>query len=701
MTHFVRSFFIIFIAACATAHGALHRRVSRSSSADTNLGALRGWRTAGVVSEQESQDGSGDETQEEENQDVDAGLKQDSSEDTSAEDSGENEVDTNEQDARVDNFAEAEDTQEDGEVGIDGKSVADLSEESPYENQPDQSLDEQNQADGQSVEAADDQASDDTPPQDVNKGSESVEEDSVEEQVDALGSEETDPEGQMNVQELEAQEQPEDGIDAAKQNSNDEVAKLMKEDQTAVTGTVHAVAKRVVVNKPQVQKISPVKTKLHAMSPEKARRHDGDTADADYLKSLDDSHYNDRRDALAGSVDNAVPGNVPHKPQDEAGNADKMLKIAEDRLRDAIGYEDAKFGKARKVPAENFHLKVNEEVKMEKVPAGNLHSMAMKIMPRFSLHGRWTETNNSIRKWEQAQKDVDSNVDDSGDLFSMFNAVGESGTIFGGGGENAELSDRPPNVAQVLVLTVPTAENRARLHSLLQGLDGLGLGDITHAFDGVDAHQYQNEAQEMAQDIIPMSPQQRAEWLQTTTGVHKGLMHQTESGLKAPDEFAANGALACSLGHHHLWELASATEIEDPHAWTIILEDDAHIRNLQDKLALQRTLAMAPSDVHLVHLDDRHCKYIGLGVHGKDMDLWASGSTAYAVTNVGAKMLLSESFSHLSDHWLNVPVHNGKIKALCPGVTKSVFQHEYKHDSTIDAKTPPPSQSDEEDEEEE
>lgn len=303
--------------------------------------------------------------------------------------------------------------------------------------------------------------------------------------------------------------------------------------------------------------------------------------------------------------------------------------------------------------------------------------------------GRWTERNHT-REWEVADKDGEEDEDEDGlggggDMmsgFAMLNALGHGATDM----DSNEMSDKPPKVVQVLVLTTPAAQNVKRLHSLLAGLDDIGLGGITHAFDGVDASRYKNEAEEEAQDVIPMSPEQREEWQKVTVGEGLGLMHQ---GMTA-QQFHSNGALACALGHHLFWQLAAESDTEEQRAWTIILEDDAHIAHMHDKLAIQKVLAEVPAGVHIVHLDDRHCKYSTGGVQGRELSSWAPGSTAYAVTSVGAKLLLAEPFSHLSDHWLNAPVHRGMMKAYCPDTGNPAFTHEYAHDSTINAIMPTP-----------
>merc|ERR1719343_370932 len=66
--------------------------------------------------------------------------------------------------------------------------------------------------------------------------------------------------------------------------------------------------------------------------------------------------------------------------------------------------------------------------------------------------------------------------------------------------------------------------------------------------EGIDAHDFKTEADMMSQTQIPMLPKWRQEWLRTDFGY--GPIH----GNKSPQDFPAGGALACSLGHHHMWQ---------------------------------------------------------------------------------------------------------------------------------------------------
>lgn len=263
-------------------------------------------------------------------------------------------------------------------------------------------------------------------------------------------------------------------------------------------------------------------------------------------------------------------------------------------------------------------------------------------------------------------------------------------------------------VAQILILSTPTKKSKARTDGLLAGLEVLGFSNLSHVFVGLDAKEFHTEADEMTQKIIPMTAQQRADWLHADFG--NGPIHEASDGLLSSDKFPSSGGLACSLGHYHLWGLAAAASkhtTDDAPSWSIILEDDAHITHVHNKFHVQDPrflnlegqelrdrlygiLAAAPPEVHIIHLDDRHCRRAGeskhmymRGVIGKEIGLWAQGSTAYAVTAYGARMLLSQPFRYSADHWLNVPVLNGQMKAFCPS-GDPFFHHEYSHKTSID-----------------
>jgi len=234
------------------------------------------------------------------------------------------------------------------------------------------------------------------------------------------------------------------------------------------------------------------------------------------------------------------------------------------------------------------------------------------------------------------------------------------------------------HIAQVLILTIDNKASKNRLKVLMAKLGEIGLSN-PDVINGIDAHKFKTEADEEAQHTFPMSDRQKAEWMLTSLDGGPPSHHNHTSA-----ETPSNGALACALGHHHMWELAAKAAPEDPRAWTVILEDDAHVPRFHMKEPVRAILASAPPDVHIVHLDDRHCQYFGgkPGIRDKAMDIHAAGSTAYAVTATGAKLLLAEPFQYGADHWLNAPVRAAKMKALCPE-GPPVFTHMYPHASLI------------------
>lgn len=233
-----------------------------------------------------------------------------------------------------------------------------------------------------------------------------------------------------------------------------------------------------------------------------------------------------------------------------------------------------------------------------------------------------------------------------------------------------------PQVEQLLVLTVQTPEGNARLHTLLQSLSQSLAGLNIEPFVGLDWHKASNEEEEMEQPNFELTPKQRVQWLQMEIGfgpVHKGVPSEA---------FHSNGALACSIGHYRMWEMArNATAGK----WTVILEDDAMPAAGLSAERLLRTLGEVPQGAEEVFLDDRHCSRamrIGGVVKGKMLSHYAYGSTAYAVTPAGAAALLDVPFRYAADHWLNVPVENGAVDAFCPPEGAS-FVHDYPHPTTI------------------
>jgi len=238
-------------------------------------------------------------------------------------------------------------------------------------------------------------------------------------------------------------------------------------------------------------------------------------------------------------------------------------------------------------------------------------------------------------------------------------------------------------IIQALILTNPNPLSKLRIHQLLTDLKGLGFGNVTKPFEGIDANKYMSEADEMKTDLLPMTDQAKEEWMNVSIQGGGIPFHKKN---ETPETFSPNGALACILGHQHLWKLAAATPPEDARAWTIILEDDAKVRRRLPAGLIEETLANADDigGIDIVHLDDRHCKYFGgkPGVRdAKNMHEFAAGSTAYAVTARGAQMLLEEKFDHAADHWLNMPLKHNKTKAFCPYFP--MFMHNYKHASSI------------------
>lgn len=231
---------------------------------------------------------------------------------------------------------------------------------------------------------------------------------------------------------------------------------------------------------------------------------------------------------------------------------------------------------------------------------------------------------------------------------------------------------------QMLVLTTGNRVGQQRLNQLLKNLghdfDNFNVTQLA----GIDMRQFTNEDEEMSQNVIPMNREQRAQWLLTDMGF--GPVH----GKRTSKEYESNGALACSLGHWKMWQLASnATSGK----WTVILEDDAQPAAGVTGRSLEELLATVPEGVDEVFLDDRHCQSFGghVGVvSGSGLNHFAMGSTAYAVTAAGAKAMLAVPFRYPADHWLNVPVRTGAIKAYCPAALPA-FVHEYSHRSVINS----------------
>lgn len=228
-------------------------------------------------------------------------------------------------------------------------------------------------------------------------------------------------------------------------------------------------------------------------------------------------------------------------------------------------------------------------------------------------------------------------------------------------------------IAQVLVLAINTPVSQDRLHSLMASL-GQHVQSLVHVVPGVDASKFGNEASEMRQPPMELNSAERTQWLQADVGfgpVHKG---------HTPEESKSNGMLACTMGHHYMWELAAK---QPEGKWTVILEDDAKPQYGLTLKSLEQVFVAAPADVDEVFLDDRHCAKRIPGKVGRDIDPFSFGSTAYAVTAKGARALLAVKYRWAADHWLNRPVHSGAIAAYCPAGLPS-FMHSYYHQTEIE-----------------
>lgn len=240
----------------------------------------------------------------------------------------------------------------------------------------------------------------------------------------------------------------------------------------------------------------------------------------------------------------------------------------------------------------------------------------------------------------------------------------------------------PAGVAQVLVLTLADSSGQTtRAAPLLKLLSG---NVPVKAVQGINYHDYKTEVEEMEQTAIPMDPASKKQW-QEGADIGLGKIHAGQDLAK----FKAHGTLACVLGHHHMWEMAAG--VENPgtgkdRAWTVIFEDDArpnpdHHTSQSLMASIAEVLRTTPPEAEMVMLGARHCEKRH-GLIGKDLDPFAPGSMAYAITATAAKVLLAEPFIHASDHWLNAPVKAGKLKMFCPAGT-AIFSHGYKHATSI------------------
>lgn len=239
-------------------------------------------------------------------------------------------------------------------------------------------------------------------------------------------------------------------------------------------------------------------------------------------------------------------------------------------------------------------------------------------------------------------------------------------------------------LAEAYVLTVDTPRGRRRLQGVFAAMEQLAIYSFVR-IAGLVASQYASEDAEERQGRLPMSELERREWLRVDVGM--GPVHHGTSRDAPP-----SGALACALGHRHIWELARS-RLRAPGAarWALVLEDDARISPALSinsegvsvaSGVLREVLARVPQDAEIVFLDDRHCGGLRSREVGAGFNLYATGSTAYAITASGAAALLAEPFSHNADHWLNAPINRGKIRGYCPHMP--IFVHNFPHASTID-----------------
>lgn len=224
------------------------------------------------------------------------------------------------------------------------------------------------------------------------------------------------------------------------------------------------------------------------------------------------------------------------------------------------------------------------------------------------------------------------------------------------------------SVAQVLVL-INTDETSSRRFAQLQAK----LADFFPAelhptpVMGIDAFQYQTQAELEEQQVISMSERDKADWHELT-GVPMSLR-------PPPDP-----SLACSLGHKKMWMMVANTTSE---GWSIILEDDAMPTAEFSWQQLTEMLRNVTDQADEVFLDDRHCKNAGPGLHRGPPFRIMSGesSAAYAIKRSAAQELLISSFSFHTDRILNRGIASGKLAAFCP--SRTFFTVSYNHQSQI------------------
>jgi len=218
-----------------------------------------------------------------------------------------------------------------------------------------------------------------------------------------------------------------------------------------------------------------------------------------------------------------------------------------------------------------------------------------------------------------------------------------------------------PVVSQVMVLT--NSGRRGMSNRLLKKLRGV-LSMPVNPIEGLNAKDFESEADLESQSRIPMSLADRDDW-------HR---------LAAPSPGAvADPALACSLGHKEMWTHAAKAS-----AWSLILEDDVlPFANFTQQLLEAVMMRTEANGADIVFLDDRHCQSYGHGLlYGGGVRVHGGvSSAAYAVTPRSAKLLLRAPFLMHPDRLLNKLAHDSAAAAYCP--TRPLFSVTYQHESQI------------------
>lgn len=241
-----------------------------------------------------------------------------------------------------------------------------------------------------------------------------------------------------------------------------------------------------------------------------------------------------------------------------------------------------------------------------------------------------------------------------------------------------EIQIKGSTVNKVLILGTSHGESQQRVKEIMGHLDRHQMRHHAEVVEGINAHSFQNELDEAMQNPVQkLNPQQLEEWKQQDDGT--GLVHHG----KPLNECKSSGALACSLGHYKMWLIARTAPLD---TWTVILEDDARVSPRFNFAELTADLKNA-AGADEVFLDDTHCegrqggRVSGL-LHGDHLHRFAYTSAAYAVTPKGAAELVATPFKYNADHWLNVPVREGRMSAFCPA--SPLFTHKYLHHSIIE-----------------